>query len=152
MKFAHNVSVKVFCKPEDKPAEIKKALVSLFPFDLEKEKIAVEEQSATGFNERKIKVFEIKLKKDSHMNAFLKSLKKYLGGLCETISNEAGTRVDDEFYFFIRLDKGKLIEGNEYNLTDSGNCFHIRISLAVFPKKRDIAISLVREFFSSSQC
>jgi len=149
MKFAHNISVKVFCKPEDDESEVKRSLTSLFPFDLEKEKVILDEQNAAGFNDRKITIFEIRIRKDSQMNPFLKGLKKNLGGVCETIANEAESRVDDEFYFFIRLDKDKLMKEGEYYLTDSGNCFHIRISLAVFPKKKENAISLVKGFFKT---
>ena len=58
MKRFHNIKVSVFCKEEDNKEEIKKALLSLFPFDLNREKVALKEDNATGFNEKNIKTFK----------------------------------------------------------------------------------------------
>ena len=147
MKLAHNIKVSVFCGPEENEAEIKKALISLFPFGLEKEKINVDEQSATGFNEKKIKIFEIILKKDSHINSFLKNLKEKVGNQAKILAEQAESRIDNELCFFLRLDKEKLVNENAHILTEKGSCFHIKASIAAFPRKREIAIGIVREFF-----
>lgn len=150
MKLANNVVVNVFCKQEDNEDEIKKALMRLFPFDFGKEKIAIDEQNATGFNERKVKILEARLKKNRHINSFLKHLKKCLGEQSKKLAEEAESRIDNELHFFIRLDKEKMFKENEYLLTGSGNCFHIKVSLAVYPKKREKAIGLARDFFGTS--
>ncbi|MBI4439255.1 hypothetical protein HY640_04950 [Candidatus Woesearchaeota archaeon] len=45
-----------------------------------------------------------------------------------------------------RLDKERFLKG-ECVLTDGGSCFHIRISVAAFPKTRERAISSVKVMF-----
>lgn len=150
MKVAHNITASVFSVPEDNEKVIRKSLVSLFPFDIEKEKLAVDEQNAQGFGNRKIKIMALRINKESHTNLFLDNLKEKLGHDQRIrLAREAVTRLDSEFCFFIRLDKESLAKEGIYALTDSGSCFHIKISLAVFPKKAEKAIELVKSFFSS---
>jgi len=50
--------------------------------------------------------------------------------------------------FFIRLDKAKLLEEDAFWITDCGNCFHIKITLASFPKTRDAALKVVQKWLS----
>ena len=56
-------------------------------------------------------------------------------------------RLDEECNFFIRLDKEKLMNG-ECWITDSGDCYHIKISVAAFPKKKERAKQVVEQIFS----
>lgn len=148
MKLAHNVLVNVFSKPEDDEAKVRKALISLFPFDLEKEKVMISEHGATGFNDRKIRILEARISKNSLINGFMGNLKEKLGDDCRRLVKEAESRTDEELHFFIRLNKAKLLAKGIYSVTDSGDCFHIRISPAAFPKKRENAIKLMKAFFS----
>lgn len=146
MKLSHRIVISVFFRLEDNEDEVRKALVSLFPFDLAKEKIELKGQAAEGFNDKKIKILEVLLKKEGHMNSFMDDLKHKLGNEAERLSDEAESRLDEELYFFIRLDKDLLINERKYVLTDKGNCFHVRMSIAAFPKKRQRAIELIKGF------
>ena len=53
---------------------------------------------------------------------------------------------DDDLNFFLRLEKPKLFN-HEYWITDSGDCMHIKINLAAFPKKKEKAAPLIKEIF-----
>ena len=74
MKTFHNVKLSVFCNKDEDQEEIKKTLISLFPFDLEKEKIVLKESSATGFNENDITILEVFLDKQRHVKEFVDSM------------------------------------------------------------------------------
>jgi len=147
MRLANNIRVCVFVKPEDDEAAVKEHLLSLFPFDLEHEKIAVLRSKATGFNQREIIILEVELKKEKHTNAFLKSLKQKLNSQQKSVLVKQENRLDDECNFFIRLDKHKLLN-DEYWITDSGDCYHVRISIAAFPKNKENARKVVEQVFS----
>lgn len=147
MKIANSVRISVFTKEEENAAEIEEKLRRLVHFDLEKEKISVQKQAATGFNEKKITIMEIILVKDRHINAFLDFLKEKLGERQkELLLRQKESRLDDELNFFMRLDKEKLLQ-DEFWITDSGNCFHIRISVAAFPRKRENAAKIIENVF-----
>jgi hypothetical protein len=123
-------------------------LLSLVPFKLEEEKIKLNQQTATGFSEKKIKIFEILLEKDRHIGAFLENLISHLSkDTKELILRHAETRLDEECNFFLRFSKEKLLNENELWLTDKGNCFHIKINIAAFPKKKEAALEIIRKVF-----
>lgn len=149
MKIAHSIKITVFVKEEENEEKIRKTLLSLLPFDLEKEKIELKQSIATSFNEKKIRIFEILLIKDKHVNIFLENLiNKLSKETKELILKQAESRIDDKCNFFLRFSKDKLIKENELWITDQGNCFHIKINLAVFPKKKENALEIINDFFS----
>jgi len=143
MKQVHNIKVKVFAKEEDAEA-IKEKLLSLFPFELKKQ---FSDRTAYGFGDKKIKVFEVFLEKQ-------KEVKLFLGFLNEKLSKEqknmlvmqVDSRLDDEMHFFIRLDKDKLMN-DKFFITDSGNCFHVKMSIAAYPAKKEVGSKVVQNIF-----
>lgn len=147
MKLANSIRISVFAKEDEDESRIEEGLKSVIPLDFEREKISVERKTSIGFNERKIRILGILLQKDRHINAFLEFLGGKLGerqkGL---LLRQKESRLDSELYFFIRLDKEKLLNG-EFFITDSGSCYHIRISIAAFPKSRLDALGVVERIF-----
>ena len=63
------------------------------------------------------------------------------------ILQQIDSRLDKSLDFFLRFDKDSWIAGKKLLLTDAGKCFHIRISMAAFPKKREIALNVVKDLF-----
>ena len=147
MRLANNIKINVFVKPEDDEAAVKKHLLNLFPFNLEEEKIILHRSKAKGFNQREIIVLEVDLVKERHTNSFLDFFKEKLNEQQKQALLSQENRLDDDCNFFIRLDKQKLLN-NEFWITDSGDCYHIRISVAAFPKKKERAREVVEKIFS----
>ncbi|MFQ5475390.1 MAG: RNA-binding domain-containing protein [Candidatus Nanoarchaeia archaeon] len=144
----HNVEIRVFTKKEKNEGNIENGLRSLVPFDISDEQIEIQKKSAKGFEDKDITILELSISKRRHVNAFLKLLLKRLGDeQKELILRQADSRLDDELYFFIRLDKDALLNDYVWRITDRGNCYHIRLAIAAFPAKRDIALKKVRELF-----
>lgn len=142
--------MEVFAKPEEDVPAIKQALIELVPLNLEKEKIKLQDKQAKGFNERTIHIFTIELAKESHTNAFLKAfLEKLDEGQKKLLLDQKESRLDEEFNFFIRLDKTKWLNERKFWITDSGDCFHLKLALAVFPRKRSAALQLVERIFGN---
>ncbi len=149
MRLANFVRLSVFCKEDEDEKQIEEGLRKLLPLDMEKEKINISRQKATGFNEKKILIMEIELRKDRHINSFLESLKANLGSAQkEMLLRQKESRLDTELNFFIRLDKERLHSG-EYFVTDSGSCYHIKISIAAFPKTRENALKTLEDIFGN---
>lgn len=150
MKIAHQIKVKVFSyekNNEDEKLVLDKFL-QLFPFNLKDEKIELKNTNALGLNENKITIFEVALTKEKHTNLFLNNLIKNLDEeQKKLILSQLESRLDNNLDFFLRFDKNEYLKNNKLKLTDSGNCFHIEISVAAFPKKREIASGIVKEIF-----
>ena len=146
---AHNIHITVFCKPEEDTKLIAKKLLFLVPFDIKEQKIELKKTNATGFKEKKITILEIYLEKESHTNLFLNNLIKNLTDEQKSLINkQADSRLDDELNFFLRLDKNRLINEDKLWLTDNGECFHIKIKIAAFPHKREVALKTLEKIFS----
>ncbi|MBR9677552.1 hypothetical protein GOV04_05400 [Candidatus Woesearchaeota archaeon] len=143
MKLFHNITISVFAPPEEDQEQIKSALLKLVSI----EKILLKESKTVGFNDRQIIVYEIKLEKQRHITEFFNNLKKQLSvEQKELLLKQLDSRLDNDLFFYLRLDKNKLLN-NEYIIVDSGNCFHIKFSIAVYPAKREKAIDLLEENF-----
>jgi len=146
MKLVNNILLTVFCREEENSQQILNVMKGLCPFDLDSENVEVKKETALGFNEKKITIFKIFIEKEKHTNEFINKLKQELSDeQKQLLLRQLSSRLDDESYFYIRLDKEKLIMEKRLWITDSGNCFHLKLSIAAFPKKREIAEKIVNE-------
>jgi RNA-binding protein len=150
MKTAHQIKIKVFSyeKNNDDNKLILDKLLKLFPYNLEDEKIDLKKTNVLGLDEKKITIYEVILTKNKHISKFLETLKidqeqKNL------ILSQLESRLDDNLDFFLRFDKKEYVENDKLKLTDSGNCFHIKTSIAAFPKKRELAVGIVKSMFGN---
>ncbi len=150
MKLAHNIEMRVFCKENDDEALIIKKIKELFPFDFKKEKIEFKSKTSYGFEDNKIKVMTVFIKKQRHTTVVLKNLMKNLSkSQKELLLRQLESRLDEKLHFYIRLDKDKLLNG-KYFITDSGNCFHFKICIAAYPHKRESAFKIVERMLKQS--
>ena len=151
MNIAHSATIRVFCSQEENADDITNGIKYLLPFDLEKEKIAVQRQNALGFNDRKIMIFEAVLTKSRHVKGFLDSLlPKISEHDKQMLLRQLDSRVDDDANFFIRFEKEMLSKHRDLLLTDGGNCYHIRIKIASFPSTKENAMRVVKNFLTAT--
>jgi RNA binding exosome subunit len=150
-QLAHHVKLTVFAH-EDMGEDVEKigaALKTFVPPDLdwEKENLSLVKTIAMGAKNDKIWIFEIFLDKRKQVTDFLDFLKSKLSqDQRELLLHQADSRLDAEMNFFIRFDKCKLLEEGRWWLTDSGKCFHIKITFAAYPARKDVGIGLVKEW------
>ena len=74
MKYAHLIKLKVFSYEHENIESILNAFLRFFPFNLEDNKVILNKTNATGFNEKKIIISEVKLTKSNLISQFLKNL------------------------------------------------------------------------------
>ena len=74
MKYAHLVKLSVFSYEHENAGYILDAFLRLFPFNLEENKVVLKKTGASGFNEKKIGIFEATLTKTNLINQFLKNI------------------------------------------------------------------------------
>ena len=148
MKLAHLIKFSVFSKQGDNETDVLNSFSSLIPFDLEEEKLELKTSTAEGFEHTKIKIFELTLTKEKHTTKFLKALINKLDDeQKQLIFKQAESRIDENLKFFLRFDKEKLVKEKNLWLTDEGNCFHIKISIAAFPATKENALEVVKTIF-----
>jgi RNA binding exosome subunit len=144
------VHLRIFAKPEDDAAEVRKALLKLVPFSIEEKKLAIKEEPITTPG-RTVVVLRLDVAKRALANAAMQHLVSLLEPSDrEKLVQQADSRTDDAGFFFIRLDKQKWLQGIA-ELTDSGDCFHISLEIATYPKRRDSVIGFVTKLFMPEQ-
>lgn len=144
MKRLHNVVLSMFVKPEEDAQELERKFLSIVPFSLGEEKLALQKTVASGFNERKITILEIVLQKERHTNALLDHLVRHLSGAQKQQLLGQDNRLDDDCDFFLRFKKEAL---PQLILTNGGDCLHVKLSIAAFPKRRQAAEGVIKEIF-----
>ncbi len=146
MKLVHHITVSVFIKPEEEAEPIERAFFSLFPFDLEAEKVPARRTRAESFGGRRITILEATLQRAKHTTAFLSKLRDSLNEEQRALLLAQDNRLDEHLTFYIRLDKPKLLEGRLW-ITESGDCFHLKMPIAAFPHREEAARRILTEIF-----
>lgn len=153
MKYVHNISVSVFVRPEDVldnaqiDEQIRNSLMKMLPIDWQKESVSLKLTEAEGFEGRKIRIYELRMDKEKHTTLFIRYLLSRLDQQQKHILvEEKESRLDENDDFFLRFDKQKMLNA-KYELTTGGDCFHIRMNIAAFPKKRENALKIIDEIF-----
>ena len=145
-RLVNNIVLSVFCKEDEDYDAIKAKVIGFFPFDVMDMEL-VAEKKAQGFNEKIIRQMFIVLKKQAHIKEFLETLNEKLGVTQrKKLLAQKESRFSEDFDFFIRLDKKKFME-DKFKLTDSGNCVHIKINIAAFPRKKEKAYKNIDKLF-----
>lgn len=145
MKQLNHVKISVFCKEGEKEAEILEGLKLLLPLDFEKEKIKLEKRTALGFNKKKVIVIDVNINKNRHIKTFVGNINNRLNQeQKDMIKRQADSRLDQNLDFFLRFDKDRLIKEKRLWMIDGGNCYHIKMSIAIFPKRRERALELIK--------
>ncbi len=149
MRYANLIRLTAFSYQNEDSNRISEAFLGFFPFNLEDNGVILKKSFAAGFNESKIVLLETTLSKSSLISHFLKNLidnlDKSQKGL---IISQSESRLDNNLDFFLRFDKESWIVDKKLVLTESGKCFHLKISVAAFPKKKGIALNLINNLFS----
>ncbi len=152
MDIAHSVAIRVFCNENENENDVLSGMKLLLPLNLEEEKVAIRKQTALGFNDRKISIFEVALTKKRHVRAFLDNIaRKIPDAQREMLLRQLGTRIDENSNFFVRFDKETLIKHGELIVTDSGNCYHARIKIAAFPSTKERAVAIAEGMLSKTK-
>lgn len=151
MKYAHSIKLTAFSYEHENSESVLEAFLRFFPFSLEENKVDLKKSIASGFNEKKIGILEAALTKNSLINQFLRGLLDNLdGSQKKQVLQQAESRLDKNLDFFLRLDKDSWLNEKKLVLTDSGKCFHLKIGMAAFPKRREVALNLIKDLFSAN--
>jgi RNA binding exosome subunit len=145
-----HITLKIFASFDENPEEISRNLVKMMPFDLKQEGLSLRRKTVMGFNQEKIVIFELTLKKKAHISVFLDHFKDNLSiNSKNQLLNTLEERMDDESNFYIRLSKPSLINYDTYELTSDGICLHITIHVATFPRRRENALQEIKTYLTS---
>lgn len=148
------VHLRVFIKPEDEFEHVRNGFLRLVPFALADEKVELKEETIDTSMEgpaRIVRVLRITLTKPRHVTLFLEHLNEKLSAEDKRmLLNQKESRLDEEGLFFLRLERIAWMVDSEAVVTDSGNCYHIALDIAAYPKKRETMLAQLEKVFMQS--
>jgi RNA-binding protein len=135
-KLVHSIQINVLEKNEENLEKIHQSFSFLLPIDYEKEKIYVTYKKLTGLQHNIIHSLTLTTNKERHNTVLAESIFSNIDkDIKSLLVNQIESRLDEDGFFYIRFDKNALFN-RLFQLTDSGDCFHIKIKIAGFPAKR----------------
>jgi RNA binding exosome subunit len=143
-KLIHSIQLNVFEKNENEVEKIINLYHVILPIDFKKEKIQIQHKKLEGLQKQTIHSLSLQTNKKRHNMLLLKTILDNLDEkFIEQLNDQIESRLSDEGYFFIRLDKPLLLN-DTYVLTDKGNCLHIKIKIAGYPAKRSSYLKSIK--------
>ena len=137
----HNIRYRVFIYENEDKDEILEALLNILP-------TAVPEiEEAEGLLEEKMLILSGTVSKKRETKEFLNNLTHSIGeDQLIKLYNDLDRKMDEKGNLFLRLSKEKAAE-EEWEILDGGDSIHLKIKIAAYPAKKDVAKKKISEIF-----
>ncbi len=113
------------------------------------EEVEVRRSRLKGHHGNPIVSFEAQIGRKETQEIWRRILAKLCGGEFEKIAMVVPDRIDKACHLHLRFDK-QLAYVGELVLTEGGDIIHLRLKVAAYPAKREVAVDLVAKFLRES--
>lgn len=132
----HNIKFRAFVYENESVDEISQAILNLLP------EAEIEVEEAEGLLEDKILILTGVVSKKRYTKAFFNKLLESTD--LEKLNNDLEQKMDEKGNWFLRFDKADALD-EKLTVLDKGDSIHLKIKIAAFPAKKEIAVEKVRE-------
>ncbi|MDR2624541.1 MAG: exosome protein [Methanobrevibacter sp.] len=137
----HNIRFRLFVYPHENEYELHDGLINVLG-DVE-----VEREIAEGINEEPIVILSGRITKKKILKDLITNLKSDLNFDRDDFLDKIDKKMDENSNLFIRLSK-ESAKNKELEILDGGDSIHLKIKIAAYPSKKEIAIPIVKELFA----
>lgn len=134
----HNIRFREFVYEDEDLDELKQAILNIFP-DAE-----IEIEEAEGLTENRILILTGVISKKRQTKEFFNKLLELDSKVLDKLINDLDKKVDENGNLFLRLSKEDAID-EKINIVDSGDSIHLKIKIAAYPAKKEVAINKLKE-------
>ena len=132
----HNIKFRVFVYENEDVEELSQAVLNILP------EAEINAEEAEGLTEDKIIILSGVVSKKRYTKAFFNLLLESVD--LEKLNDDLERKIDEKGNWFLRLDKEDAID-EKLTVKDSGDSIHLKIKIAAYPAKKEIAVDKVRE-------
>ena len=132
----HNIKFRAFVYENESVDEISQAILNLLP------EAEIEAEEAEGLLEDKIIILSGVVSKKRYTRTFFNKLLESVD--LEKLNNDLERKMDEKGNWFLRFDKSDALD-EKFTILDKGDAIHMKIKIAAFPAKKQIAVDKVRE-------
>jgi len=132
----HNIKFRVFVYENEDVDELSQAILNILP------EAEIEAEEAEGLTEDKIIILSGTVSKKRYTKEFFNLLLESVD--LDKLNDDLERKMNEKGNWFLRFDKEDAID-EKMTIKDSGDSIHLKIKIAAYPAKKEIAVDKVRE-------
>jgi len=132
----HNIKFRAFVYEDEDVDEISQAILNILP------EAEIEAEEAEGMLEDRILILSGVVSKKRYTKAFFNTLLENVD--LEKLNDDLERKMDEKGNWFLRFDKTDALD-EKWTILDKGDAIHLKVKVAAFPAKKQIAVDNVRE-------
>ena len=132
----HNIKFRAFVYKDESVDEISEAILNILP------EAQIEAEEAEGLLEDKIIILSGVVSKKRYTKTFFNTLLEWTD--LDKLNADLERKIDEKGNWFLRFDKADALD-EKWTILDSGDSIHLKVKIAAFPAKKQIAVDKVRE-------
>ena len=136
MEMIHNIKFRAFVYENESIDDISQAILNILP------EAEIEAEEAEGLLEDRIIILSGIVSKKRYTKTFFNTLLESVD--LDKLNNDLERKMDDKGNWFLRFDKTDALD-EKWTVLDKGDAIHLKVKIAAFPAKKEIAVEKVRE-------
>ena len=132
----HNIKFRAFVYEDESVEEISQAILNILP------EAGIEAEEAEGMLEDKIIILSGVVSKKRYTKTFFNTLLEFAD--LDKLNSDLERKMDEKGNWFLRFDKSDALD-EKWTILDSGDSVHMKIKIAAYPARKDIAVEKVRD-------
>ncbi|MEE0939557.1 RNA-binding protein [Methanobrevibacter sp.] len=132
----HNIKFRAFVYEDESVEEISQAILNILP------EAEIEAEEAEGMLEDKIIILSGVVSKKRYTKTFFNTLLEFAD--LDKLNSDLERKMDEKGNWFLRFDKSDALD-EKWTILDSGDSVHMKIKIAAYPARKDIAVEKVRD-------
>lgn len=133
----HNIKFRAFVYENENLDEINQAILNILP------EAEINAEEAEGLLEDRIIILSGVISKKRYTKAFFNKLLELDK---DKLISDLVRKMDDKGNWFLRFSKSDAID-EKLTIVDSGDSIHLKIKIAAYPAKKEIAIKKIEDAF-----
>ena len=132
----HNIKFRAFVYENESIDEITQSILNILP------EAEIEAEEAEGMLEDKIIILSGVVSKKRYTKTFFNTLLEFAD--LDKLNSDLERKMDEKGNWFLRFDKSDALD-EKWTILDSGDSVHMKIKIAAYPARKDIAVEKVRD-------
>ena len=132
----HNFKFRAFVYENESIDDITQAILNILP------EAEIEIEEAEGMLEDKIIILSGTVSKKRYTKTFFNTLLEWTD--LDKLNNDLERKIDEKGNWFLRFDKVDALD-EIWTILDNGDAIHLKIKIATYPTKKEIAVDKVRK-------
>ena len=139
IEMIHNIKFRAFVYENESVDDVSQAILNILP------EAEIEAEEAEGLLEDKIVILSGTVSKKRYTKTFFNTLLEWTD--LDKLDADLERKIDEKGNWFLRFDKSDAFD-EKWTILDKGDSIHLKVKIAAFPAKKQIAVDKVHQAIS----